>query len=123
MKINIYDHEIMEMLSEASLPICTCVLFTMKDKSMVEGYREMAKSLIKLEEELYVTKPPMIEFSEFEKAMNAKNKEIARLKEYMEVNDELSTYKLALNETVKELIVKPLVKDIVNNYCKTGDAE
>lgn len=50
--------------------------------------------------------------------IKAKDEEIKRLKEYMEVNDELYLFKLALNETVKELVVKPLVKDIVSNLKK-----
>lgn len=114
MKTNIYDREIMEMLSKANLPICTCVWFTMENKSMVEGYREMAESLIKLEQEFYSSKPPMIELDEFIKAMKAKEKEIVMLKRYMEVHDPLALVKLAFSD----MVVEPLVKDIKNNLEK-----
>lgn len=55
---------------------------------------------------------------ELEKKLKDKDKEIKRLKEYMEENDELSLFKLALNETVKELVIRPFVKDIVSNLKK-----
>ena len=75
-KPNIYDREIMEMLLKACLPLSSCVWFTMENKSMVEGYREMAESLIKLEQNLYSPKPPMVELDEFEKAIKAKDEHI-----------------------------------------------
>lgn len=113
-KQNRYDREIIEMLAKASLPICTCIWYEMKHKSIVSGYRSMAKSLIRLEDKLYVSNPPMIELEEFVKAMKEKEKEIARLKKYMEENDPLSLYKLWLNETIKEMVIKPLVKDLID---------
>lgn len=54
-------------------------------------------------------------FDEHEAELRDKNEEIRRLKAYMEVNDNLHLFKLAFNETVKELIVKPLVENIASN--------
>ena len=54
--------------------------------------------------------------------IETKDKEIRRLKKYMEENDPLSMYKLWLNETIKEVIVKPLVKDLIDKkMVKTED--
>lgn len=48
--------------------------------------------------------------------------EIARLKKYIKEKDPLSLFKLALNETVKEIVVKPLVKDLIDKkMVKTED--
>lgn len=51
---------------------------------------------------------------ELEEKLKDKDEEIKRLKEYMEIHDELHLFKLALNETMKEIVIKPLVKDLID---------